>query len=91
MLWEHLEALREQGLTLFLTTHYLAEAEEADRVAVIDHGRIIAEGTPGAIIDSVGADTLEDAFVALTGGEIRPEEASTRERLASARRGRPRM
>jgi ABC-2 type transport system ATP-binding protein len=91
MLWEHLEMLREQGLTLFLTTHYLAEAEEADRVAVIDHGRIIAEGTPGEITDSVGADTLEDAFVELTGGEIRPEEASTRERLASARRGRPRM
>jgi ABC-2 type transport system ATP-binding protein len=90
-LWEHLRALREQGLTLFLTTHYLAEAEEADRIAVIDHGRIIAEGTPGAIRDSVEADSLEDAFVTLTGGDLRPEEASSRDRMASSRRGRPKL
>jgi ABC-2 type transport system ATP-binding protein len=90
-LWDHLRELREQGLTLFLTTHYLAEAEEADRVAVIDHGRIIAEDTPDRIIESAGTETLEDAFVSMTGGELRPEAASTRERLASSRRGRPRL
>jgi ABC-2 type transport system ATP-binding protein len=91
-LWQHLERLREEvALTLFLTTHYLAEAEEADRVAVIDHGRIIAEGTPHELRTASGSESLEDAFVALTGGDMRPEEASSRERLASARRGRPRL
>ena len=90
-LWEHLRDLREQGLTLFLTTHYLAEAEEADRVAVIDHGRIIAEDTPDRITESMGAETLEDAFVELTGRELRPEGSSSRERLASQRRGRPKL
>jgi ABC-2 type transport system ATP-binding protein len=91
-IWEHLHRLRsEEGLTLFLTTHYLAEAEEADRVAVIDHGRIIAEGTPDEITIAGGGGSLEDAFVKLTGDDLRPEESSSREKLASARRGRPRM
>ncbi len=91
LLWAHLRELREQGLTLFLTTHYLAEAEEADRVAVIDHGRIIAEDTPDRIIESMGTETLEDAFVEMTGRELRPEASSSRERLASLRRGRPKL
>jgi ABC-2 type transport system ATP-binding protein len=91
-LWEHLNGLREHtGVTLFLTTHYIAEAEGADRVAVIDHGRIVAEDTPAGLIGRTGAESLEDAFVELTGGELRPEEASSRERLASARRGRSRL
>ena len=91
-LWEHLHRLREEvSLTLFLTTHYLAEAEEADRVAVIDHGRIVASGTPEELTSAAEAESLEDAFVLLTGGNLRREEASTRERLASARRGRPRL
>jgi ABC-2 type transport system ATP-binding protein len=91
-LWEHLQRLRDEvSLTLFLTTHYLAEAEEADGVAVIDHGRIIAQGSPAELTGASGAETLEDAFVLLTGGDLRPEEASRRERLASARRGRPRL
>ena len=48
LVWETLEALRrDRGLTIFLTTHYMEEAERADKVTIIDHGRIIAEGTPG--------------------------------------------
>ncbi len=91
-IWQHLHRLREEvSLTLFLTTHYLAEAEEADRVAIIDHGKIVAEGPPALLTSDSGADSLEDAFVMLTGGGLRPEEASTRERLASARKGRPRL
>jgi ABC-2 type transport system ATP-binding protein len=91
-LWEHLHALRrDAGVTLFLTTHYMSEAEDADHVAIIDHGSIITKGTPASVIEETAADTLEDAFVALTGNDLRPEEASGRERLASARRGRSRM
>jgi hypothetical protein len=58
---------------------------------VIDHGRIIAEGTPEEITTAGGGGTLEDVFVSLTGDDLRPEESSSREKLASARRGRSRL
>lgn len=47
MVWRTLRELRQRtGLTVFLTTHYMEETEEADQVAIIDHGRLIAEGSP---------------------------------------------
>jgi ABC-2 type transport system ATP-binding protein len=49
-LWEHLRTVRaESGTTIFLTTHYLEEAEQADRICIIDDGRIVAEGTPATL------------------------------------------
>ncbi|MHB8351614.1 MAG: ATP-binding cassette domain-containing protein [Thermoplasmata archaeon] len=59
--WRYIRHLRHsQGLTVFMTTHYLDEADQlCDRIAVIDHGRIIALGTPRELKDSVGGDTLE--------------------------------
>jgi ABC-2 type transport system ATP-binding protein len=59
--WRYIRWLREtQGLTVFMTTHYLDEADQlCDRIAVIDHGKIIALGTPQQLKDSVGGDTLE--------------------------------
>ncbi|WP_019629217.1 ABC transporter ATP-binding protein [Actinomadura atramentaria] len=59
-IWEHLHRLRRrEGITLFLTTHYLDEAEHCDRVAIIDGGAIVAEGTPAELKDVVGADRVE--------------------------------
>jgi ABC-2 type transport system ATP-binding protein len=149
-LWERLHALRrDEGITLFVTTHYMDEAEVCDRVAIIDHGVLVAEDTPAALRARAGAQrvtlttaddaaaaealarlglrpsptpagvefaveaveaflprlagfpvairglavrqpTLEDAFVLLTGNQIRPEAASDRDRLrgAALRRGR---
>jgi ABC-2 type transport system ATP-binding protein len=59
LMWEDVLRLREEeGMTIFLTTHYMDEAEYADRIAIIDHGSIIALGTPGALKASVGADTV---------------------------------
>jgi ABC-2 type transport system ATP-binding protein len=150
-LWERLHALRrDEGITLFVTTHYMDEAEVCDRVAIIDHGTLVAEDAPAALRARVGAQrvtlgtaddvaaaealerlglqpartaagvefavdaiesvlpklagfpvairamsirqpTLEDAFVALTGRNIRPEEASDRDKLRRVIRGRGRL
>jgi ABC-2 type transport system ATP-binding protein len=60
-LWAEVERLaKEEGVTVFLTTQYLEEADElADRVGIIDHGRIVAEGTPAALKAQVGNPTVE--------------------------------
>ncbi len=58
-LWEHIHALREQGTTVFLTTHYLEEADMlCDRVMIIDHGRIVAQGTPRDLKRQVAGDSV---------------------------------
>ncbi len=57
--WDRIEEMVEEGKTLVLTTHYLEEADElADRIVVIDHGKIIAEGSPAAIKATVGGKTV---------------------------------
>jgi len=58
-IWEYLFKLREQeGITMFMTTHYLDEAENCDRVAIIDHGEIVALDTPDALKAQVGGDVV---------------------------------
>ena len=59
LIWEHLREMHRQGdITVFLTTHYMDEADNADRIAVIDHGRIIALDTPAALKRMVGGDVV---------------------------------
>ncbi len=59
-LWEIVQRLRDDGMTIILTTQYLAEADElADRIVVIDHGAVIAEGTPGKLKELVGGSVCE--------------------------------
>ena len=83
-LWERIEAIREKGHAVLLTTHSMEEAESVcDRIAIIDHGTIIEIDTPQAIIDRHrdepeviavsrrGKITLEDVFIALTGKQVR--------------------
>ncbi|MDB5090265.1 MAG: hypothetical protein JWR09_4259 [Mucilaginibacter sp.] len=83
-LWERIEAIRERGHAVLLTTHSMEEAESVcDRIAIIDHGRVIAIDTPQGMIDKHKSDpeviavsrrgriTLEDVFIALTGKAIR--------------------
>jgi ABC-2 type transport system ATP-binding protein len=84
-LWTLIEEFRSTGRTILLTTHYMDEAERlCDRVAIVDHGHIIAQGSPHELIESIGATipppppratsaTLEDVFVALTGRTLRDE------------------
>jgi ABC-2 type transport system ATP-binding protein len=76
-LWELVAELRRDGLTVLLTTHYMEEADRlSDRVAIIDHGRVLVTGTPAELKRTVGAGTVievqlerpEAALVALLGG-----------------------
>jgi ABC-2 type transport system ATP-binding protein len=61
-------------MTIFLTTHYMEEAEAvADKIAIIDHGKIIESGTVDEIKKRNGAETLEEAFLKLTGRDIRDD------------------
>ena len=58
-IWEDVRRLREEeGVTIFMTTHYMDEAEYADRIAIIDHGAIVATDTPTALKGRVGLDTV---------------------------------
>ena len=74
-LWEEVGRLaRDEGVTVFLTTQYLEEADVlADRVGIIDHGRIVAEGTPAALKAEIGKPTVE----------VVPEDAAEGQRLAT--------
>ena len=76
-LWTHVKHLNEtEGVTVFLTTHYMDEAERvAHRIAVIDHGHLVAQGSAQELKAQTGADSLEAAFLALTGSTIRDERA----------------
>ncbi|HEX4575532.1 MAG TPA: ATP-binding cassette domain-containing protein [Gemmatimonadales bacterium] len=67
-LWELIRALRQaSGLTVFLTTHYVEEAEPCDRVAVLDRGRLAALGSPAELKRQAGVGSLEAVFLARTG------------------------
>ncbi len=58
-LWDHIAALRDRGTTVFLTTHYLEEADVlCDRLMIMDHGRIVAEGTPRSLKQQVAGDAI---------------------------------
>jgi ABC-2 type transport system ATP-binding protein len=83
-LWGRIEAIRERGHAVLLTTHSMEEAESVcDRIAIIDHGRVIAVDTPQSLIDKHRDDpeviavsrrgkiTLEDVFIGLTGSVVR--------------------
>jgi ABC-2 type transport system ATP-binding protein len=82
-LWTHVRHLNEtEGVTVFLTTHYMDEAERvAHRLAVIDHGRIVAQGSPQELKQQTGTESLEHAFLALTGSSIRDESAGGAEQM----------
>jgi ABC-2 type transport system ATP-binding protein len=86
-IWRYVRALQEEeGTTIFMTTHYMEEAEVCDRIAIIDRGSIVALDTPEALKASIAAGhvppkaapvagpTLDDVFLQYTGASIRDEE-----------------
>ena len=76
-IWEHLRDLNaRERITVFFTTHYMEEAERfAQRIAIIDHGRIIAQGSANELKEHTNTTSLESAFLALTGTDIREESS----------------
>ncbi|HUX93903.1 MAG TPA: ATP-binding cassette domain-containing protein [Ignavibacteriaceae bacterium] len=82
-MWNYINDLnKKEQTTVFFTTHYMEEADRvADRIAIIDHGKIVASGTPEQLKTQTGKDNLEDAFLELTGSKIREEEASGLDRM----------
>ena len=93
-LWEVIKRLRDRGKTILLTTHYLEEAEQlCDRLVVIDHGKVIAEGTPAGLIaehferttlEFMSDDRLDTGALAGLPAVDRHEEADGRTRLSSS-------
>src|ERR1041384_3965846 len=77
-MWTHVKSLNESDeVTVFLTTHYMDEADRvAHRIAIIDHGRIVAIGSSAELKERTNTGSLEDAFLALTGTTIRDESAT---------------
>jgi ABC-2 type transport system ATP-binding protein len=72
--WDLIRSLREKGSTVFLTTHYIEEAEAiANRVGIIDNGRLLALDSPMALMKKYTAEDLEEVFIKLTGRRIREE------------------
>jgi len=83
LLWDYVERLsRREGMTIFFTTHYLDEAEAvADRIAIIDHGKIVATGSSVQLAKQTKTETLEGAYLELTGKEVRDETSLSNDGL----------
>ena len=82
-LWNHVKHVNEtERVTVFLTTHYMDEADRvAQRIAIIDHGKIVAQGTSAELQEQTKTDSLEGAFLALTGSTIRDETANSTDQM----------
>ncbi|HUB93706.1 MAG TPA: ATP-binding cassette domain-containing protein [Verrucomicrobiae bacterium] len=90
LLWEYVKRLsHEEGMTVFFTTHYLEEAEAvANRIGIIDHGKLIALGTSKQLMKQTNTKTLEQAYLALTGKTVRDEEVGKGDEWRARRRAR---
>ncbi len=72
--WDFIKEQKAKGKTIILTTHYMEEAEElCDRVGIIDHGKLIALGTPKELVAKSSVKNLEDLFIQMTGRNMREE------------------
>jgi ABC-2 type transport system ATP-binding protein len=86
-LWDLIEEFKALGRTILLTTHYMDEAERlCDRVAIVDHGRVIALGTPEALIDSLGVEHVVEFAVANENGALDAASLAALEGVRDARR-----
>lgn len=82
-MWDYIKKLnKEEQITVFFTTHYMEEAAKvAERIAIIDHGKLLVHGTVQELEKKTGQKTLEGAFLSLTGRQIRDEEVGAVEHM----------
>ncbi|MCX6763894.1 MAG: ATP-binding cassette domain-containing protein [Candidatus Moranbacteria bacterium] len=82
-MWSYIKELnKNEGTTVFFTTHYMEEADRvAQKIAIIDHGKIVAIGTSAELKGRTQTDSLEDAFLALTGKTLRDESSSATDQM----------
>lgn len=87
-MWSYLQNLNKtEGVTVFFTTHYMEEAARvAQRIAIVDHGKIVATGTATALMAQTQTASLEEAFLKLTGSAIRDEDANSQDFMRQAGR-----
>ncbi len=77
LIWGHLRELNKQGMTIFLTTHFMEEAEElCDRIEIMDKGKIVTEGTPAELLKKHNAKNMEEVFLKTTGSNLANEEVN---------------
>lgn len=79
LMWKYVKRLSdEKGMTIFFTTHYLDEAEAAaERIAIIDHGKIVAHGTTASLTKQTKTKSLEEAYLSLTGTDVREDVSAS--------------
>jgi ABC-2 type transport system ATP-binding protein len=77
LMWNYIYNLnKEENVTIFFTTHHMEEVQKmAQKIAIIDHGKIIAHGTPDEIRKNAGTEDLEEAFIKITGREVREDKS----------------
>jgi len=87
-IWNYIKGLsKKEGMTVFFTTHYMDEADRiADKIAIIDNGKMIVQATSQELKQKTNTVSLEDAFLNLTGHTIREENASDKDHLRMMRR-----
>ncbi|HJP83102.1 MAG TPA: ABC transporter ATP-binding protein [Fimbriimonadaceae bacterium] len=77
LIWNHLRELNQNGMTVFLTTHFMEEAEAlCDRLAIMDKGQIVTEGTVKELLERHDAKNLEDVFLKTTGSNLGQEDVN---------------
>ncbi|MDR3692720.1 MAG: ABC transporter ATP-binding protein [Fimbriimonas sp.] len=77
LIWNHLRDLNRQGMTIFLTTHFMDEAEQlCERIAIMDRGQIVTQGTVPELLAQHSAKNLEEVFLKTTGSTIAEEEVN---------------
>ena len=81
---------RNQGVTIFVSTHFMNEAERCDRISLMDSGRVLATGTPAELVKARGVATLEDAFISYLEEATGARAARRRRRRRAGRRARRR-
>ncbi|HEY2375893.1 MAG TPA: ABC transporter ATP-binding protein [Gemmatimonadaceae bacterium] len=86
-IWELVEEFKSMGRSILLTTHYMDEAERlCDRVAIVDHGRVIALGTPRELISSLGADHVVEFVLVHDGGDLNEQTLRAMDGVRGVRR-----